>query len=816
MNLFSFLNQGARLGILVVLVSSVCGNVFAQQFDNIAPQQGINHTVNTQLQFGGHGCGFFDFDNDGWDDITFIQETDSVVLYRNNNGVFELIPSVAFQIGQIRQALWVDYDNDGDYDLFMTSTNGQARLYQNDGNFNFTDVTVAAGISTAIANNFGVTFADYDLDGYLDFYLARYQMSGNETNPAHVNVLYRNNGDGTFTDVTQFAGVADSIQPSFMGAWIDINRNGLPDLYVINDRVLWGNSMYLNNGDGTFTDITSICGAEMFGEDPMGVTFGDYDNDGDLDFALSNGGPPTKPVRLYTNNGNETFFENAGPMGINVPVTFMCTWGGSWIDVNNNSFMDLYMTTGLLMQASGEVRNYLFMSNQANSFTDSPNLFSSNHIAASYSVAKGDIDNDGYADLIVQNAKNYNSFIWKNNYGPATGNNYIKITLQGTLSNTMAIGSWITVYCQGTTLTHYTRCGESFISQDSQHHIFGLGQVQIIDSIVVDYPSGISDVYYSVPVNQHLYFSESETLTFELDNPSNSTIVCTSDVLELTAPVFNSYLWSTGETTQSILVTESGQYSVIGYNSQGHPYTSDTLEFEFVPEVYINSTVTHVLCYNDTTGSAVLTVFNQTNNYEITWSNGGTGTQQSGLSAGTYVYNYSDEFGCEFSGSFIVNQGNEILLFSETTNQTTFESGTLQLMAIGGTPPFQILVNGNPMPSNPMDVDSGAYVVTVIDANGCVYEELITIGFETVGSIMSFDADKLSAYPNPVRGNVVCFSGFDVSTIIGVVDESGREIAFEKIDNENCIKLLYSMHGVGFVIVNDVGMNRMIRVVFMD
>lgn len=324
--------------------------------------------------------------------------------------------------------------------------------------------------------------------------------------------------------------------------------------------------MYLNNGDGTFTDITAICGAEMYGQDPMGVTFADYNNDGDLDIAISNGGPPTKPVRLYTANGENTFFENAGPMGISVPVTFMCTWGGSWLDIDNNTFLDLYMTTGLLMPANGEVRNYLFRSNNANSFNDSPASFAGNHVAASYSVAKGDIDNDGYADLIVQNAKNFNAFIWKNNLGPATGNNYIKITLEGTTSNTMAIGSWVTVYCQGNAYTHYTRCGESFISQDSQHHIFGLGQNEAIDSIVIDYPSGITDVYYNVPANQHVYLTEAETLTFDLENSSNSSTVCASSDVQLSAPPFSSYLWNTGETTQSITVSQSGQYFVTAYN----------------------------------------------------------------------------------------------------------------------------------------------------------------------------------------------------------------------------------------------------------
>ena len=147
----------------------------------------------------------------------------------------------------------MDYDNDGDNDLFITATNGLARLLNNDGLFNFTDVSIAAGLSGFNTNNFGVSFGDYDRDGHLDFYLARYSMTGNVNDPNQTNALYKNNGDGTFTNVTAAAGVGNGIQPSFMGVWIDVDHNSWPDLYVINDRVLWGNALYLNNGDGTFT-----------------------------------------------------------------------------------------------------------------------------------------------------------------------------------------------------------------------------------------------------------------------------------------------------------------------------------------------------------------------------------------------------------------------------------------------------------------------------------------------------------------------------------------------------------------------------------
>ena len=156
----------SRITITITLVLVVqCYH--AQNFVNIAPSIGIYHSVNTNLLYGGNGVCFFDFDNDGWDDITFIQENDSILFYKNVNGDFSLIPSFVFNPGQTRQVLWVDYDNDGDNDLFITATNGLARLLNNDGLFNFTDVSIAAGLSGFNTNNFGVSFGDYDRDGHV-------------------------------------------------------------------------------------------------------------------------------------------------------------------------------------------------------------------------------------------------------------------------------------------------------------------------------------------------------------------------------------------------------------------------------------------------------------------------------------------------------------------------------------------------------------------------------------------------------------------------------------------------------------------------
>lgn len=747
---------------------------FSQFFDNIAPALGIQHSVQTPLQFGGHGVCFFDFDNDGWDDITFIQENDSIILYRNTGGSFEQIPSVAFQPGQIRQALWVDYDNDGDYDLFVTSTIGYARLYNNDGNFNFTDVTLSAGISSGIANNFGVSFADYDNDGHLDFYIARNQMMGEETNPLHQNSLYRNNGDGTFTETTEIAGVGNGIQPSFFGVWMDINHDMLPDLYVLNDRGLWGNSMYLNNGDGTFTDIAFESGTAMFGEDPMGAMFADYDNDGDLDFVLSNGGVPTKPMRMYINNGDLTFSEQAGQLGINVPVTFHCTWGGTWIDIENDSFLDFYITTGLIPPAEPEVRSYLFRSMGAESFVDSPSLFSSGHVAASYSSAKGDIDNDGYADLVVQSAFGTPSFIWKNNYGPEQQNNYLKVTLEGTVTNAMAIGSWVKLYCGEHTYTHYTRCGEGFVSQDSQHHIFGLRQHQIVDSLIVEFQSGHVDKLYGVAVNQHIHIKEGDSYQAELivDDDTN---FCEGSTITIDAGTHQNYLWNTGYTGPILTVTEPGTYWVQVTNDFGVSATSEEITIAFFANPEIEEAVLHPSCAGNENGVIQLFNLNNTPVASTFWDNGLEGDEISDLSAGVYAYLYTDINGCEASGSVELTEPQELTLIVIDFDATAEDNGGYDLFIFGGTPPYSIFINGDPAETSSDSLEAGEYTVTVVDANDCEASETFVVN--AIVNVSEPLVVAPSVYPNPVQRNgqlIIDLPGSEHITHVFVFDDSGK------------------------------------------
>jgi hypothetical protein len=793
---------------LLMLLNNVS---FCQSFDQVSNNVGVSHTLNSTVHWGA-GVSFFDFDNDGWDDLTLLRHGDSAYFYRNMGGYFELLPSYVNIPGRAAQIIWVDYDNDGDNDFFLsTFGTGQCRLFNNNGNMEFTDVTEQAGLLGLNTDNYGVSFGDYDKDGDLDMYLVRYCCPGpaNPNNAFVVNALFRNNGDGTFTNVAFAAGVSDGVQPSFIGVWLDYNDDTWPDLYVINDRFNWQNTMYRNNGDGTFTNVTAATNTAMVNDDPMSATFADFDNDGDNDIYSTNTGGTARPARFLIAQDDLTFTEEAVARGVN---NNNWAWGATFIDVDNDTWQDLYVTTGTInTSVNAEVRNYLYMSNEGLTFTDSPQLFSnSNHIAASYSVAKGDINNDGYADMVVTNAKGFSSWVWQNS-GTAN-NNYVKVTLEGTISNRMAIGSWIRVYAGGNTYSFYTRCGENYCSQNSQHHIFGLGQYDIIDSITVTYLSGIKDVYVELAVNQHYYFTEGETLLFSINDPDQTTI-CEGMSVELSAPQFVNYSWSNGATTQTISVSESGSYSLTATNSFGHVYYSDTVQVTVMNPVYVNETTTHLSCFESNNGAISLEIFNQTDIFNISWQDGQNTQNLENLAAGVYSYTYEDEFGCTFEGTVFVDQPAALQIFTEITPQTTFQLGSIQVLAIGGTPPYSYYIDGELMLINPRDSEAGDYAVSVIDQNGCELITHVTIVYIDFSGVTQFDESLIGVFPNPSLNNEIQIYGFVADDIVGLYDVSARQIEYSVKDNTLFIQTGFK--GVAQLIVKKDGVQYTIRVVIL-
>lgn len=684
---------------------------------------------NTSTDSWGSGVSVYDINQDGWDDVTFAVESDTQYVFLSNNGVLEPAPFKFYIPGEAKMALWLDYDNDSDLDFFATEKFGRVFLWQNDGNFNFTDVTATAGLSTFPSTNFGASFGDYDRDGDLDLYLCRYQGQGSASDLNKTNNLFRNNGDGTFTNVTLSAGVHDGIRPSFLSVWYDYDRDGWSDLFVINDRVPVNSSLYKNNQDGTFTDVAGIAGTLLTDDNPMAGSFGDFDNDKDLDLFVGNtssNSSLTDMPPLFVNNNNGTFTDQAAAYNIELRET---TWGGLWLDYDNDTDLDLYVATDYLNNSLAPVRNYFLVNNYPNPFQDDSTIFSSSDVASSHAVARGDFNRDGFYDIAVHTDSPTASSLWVNS---GNANNYIRITAHGVSSNTMAIGSWIHVYVGGEVLTQYIHCGENYLGQNSQHQIFGMGSHTLVDSVHVVYPSGITDRYYDLAVNQSYDFTEGESISLMGIEVVGSLTLCTGDSVLLRSPNLMNYQWSTGASSQSIYVHDAGVYSLTGQDSLGQYWQSSPVTVEVLPAVNISTFVTNQSCNELEDGAIELNVENGGYNYSVDWSNGISGDTLLGLMAGSYAYEYIDENQCHYRDSVFISAPYALNTQVDVLPETHEELGSVAVLVNGGTPPYVIEFNGDSIDNGIDGLTTGEYVLSILDANDCVLQDTIMIPFEEI------------------------------------------------------------------------------------
>jgi len=469
-------------------------------FTESSASQNINVSFGIN-QFPG-GVSFYDFDNDGWDDITYASEDGSpIYFFKNNNGTFNSynLNFTDFR-NDTRQINWVDIDNDGDNDLFVVSNNASNKLYENDGALNFTNITISSGISTTIMNSWGASWGDIDNDGYLDLFLCNRDIA----NGIQPNILYKNNGNNTFTNVSSSAGISNSNHLSFCSSFFDFNNDGWQDIYIANDRFTTTNILYKNNGNGTFTDVSVSSGTDIK-IDAMSTTIDDYDNDGWLDIYVTNTSAGNYFLR---NNGNETFTNIATTNG----TTFeSVAWGAVFLDADNDTDLDLYVS-GMRDGSLGELPS-AFYENSSNIFTIPTNAGFANDDAESYSNAIGDVNNDGFPDITVINRSPRSNFLWINNCDTNINNNWLKITLEGDTSNRMGIGSKIEIGIDGSKQYRYTLCGEGYTSQNSGTEFFGLGSDTSVDYVKVTWLSGVVDLLTNVNANQPIHIVESSTLS---------------------------------------------------------------------------------------------------------------------------------------------------------------------------------------------------------------------------------------------------------------------------------------------------------------
>lgn len=473
------------------------------------------------------GASWTDYDHDG--DLDLLLAGGDVGLYRNTGqGTFTDVTRES-GLGSRQAALGIfgDYNNDGCPDLYLAGRSVPESLYRNNCDGTFREVTAAAGMARKkeASGTVGAAWADYDNDGYLDLYVASYGYpDGPETAEYTLdpNILYRSNGDSTFTDVTERAGVTGltacglppmrfphvkkvegGLKRSFQPVWFDYNNDGRIDLFIATDSAV--SPLYKNNGDGTFSEVTKEAGLCRVATN-MGVTVGDYDTDGDLDLYTTNSGANF----FWNNNGDGTFSEVAAETKTS---DFLSVgWGVGFFDYDNDGDIDLFVANSVLdskfSRKSPGFGKYgidkLYENTGVGTFAEmgrKQGIFGTDPKKA---AAFGDYDANGFIDIVVMSssfAAEDKGRLYENR---GNGNHWITVRLVGTKSNRDGVGTIITVASGAVRQTRQVTSGESYISQNSPWQTFGLGARRSADAIEIHWPSGVVQRLANVPANQIL------------------------------------------------------------------------------------------------------------------------------------------------------------------------------------------------------------------------------------------------------------------------------------------------------------------------
>ncbi len=478
---------------LLIMGFSVAGLCQSYQYSNVASSVGIDHTY--ILNNSGGGSSFYDFDMDGNDDITLATgEGELIHFYKNIGSGFEKVDLGITNIAKAKSVIWVDYDNDGDKDFYVAEFDGYNKLYKNDGLMNFTDETISSGLPVDSVRSFGAIWGDYNRDGHLDLYYTARNSGASST--GHKNRLFKNNGDGTFEERTYYTHADDTGKLPFCSAFFDYNKDNWPDIYIANDRDK-GNTLLMND-TGIFEDVSEACNADLE-IDAMNVAIGDIDNNGLQDIYITNTPSGSALLTCNTDSNTYTFEEEAGDRGVGF---YGIGWGANFLDANNDGWQDLYVS-GMLI-GSDVISSKLYINDQSGFFDPATEGLVGDTVR-SFTNAIGDWNNDGVADIVVNNSEYFNSQLWSSSGGE---NNWIKIGLQGVLSNRDAIGTSVELFYENGYQYHYTHCGIGFMGQNSSNLLIGLGGVSQIDSIKLLWPTGHIDIMYDIPSNQKITLVE--------------------------------------------------------------------------------------------------------------------------------------------------------------------------------------------------------------------------------------------------------------------------------------------------------------------
>ncbi len=695
---------------LLTLFISTGTHLTAQEasFIWMSDSVGVNSTFSALPAYAS-GLTLRDFNRDGWDDLVMCTDGASQLkVYMNEYGYFQ---EIDLQLGAPKHdqfAVWVDYDNDGFLDFFKVSDTGGVFMLKGDSSGTFTDVTSSIGLGGMNGTvHEGALFTDFNNDGLLDLLVASHNM-------VSPNRLFFQTPNHTFEDISASSGACDSIDITFMFVAIDFNNDGWMDFYESNDANT-GNLMYKNNGDSTFTEVSYTNGTyqEL---NSMGLGVGDYDGDADLDIHVT--GRSFETI-LLRNNGDGTYSEVAETHNLHYPTGF--GWGNSFFDAEFDGDNDLYVS-GINVPFQNGMPSILYINDGTNYFDndtlDGDSIYS-------FSNGLFDFNNDRLHDLAALNSSNNPSSVWLNTSETNTPRFSIQLEgCQSNRDAFGAMlyaydGGEKRVWMKHSTQSFTSQNSDREIipifsgpTLDSLHVIWPLGNDTMLYGIKPDQTITLNECGSATPFPVILVD----------DYLDHQLVLCPGEEIVLRVDGDYEFVsWSNGSTDDSIVVTSPGVYDVTVTNQFGYSSASTkpvSVTAKLLPNYTVN--IHHPNCFNN--GSLRIIPSNSNNDYFYFWSTGSNTDSLGSLEPGAYVLTVTNAGFCPITDTFLLLGPDSLnpitidLAFDEIPCYG--ESSVVEVLGSGGYGAFTYEWS-NGASGNPESLPAGQHAITVTDPNDC-------------------------------------------------------------------------------------------------